>query len=609
MAFTSFLTAVRLHRNSSSVHIPRMSDTNSVDNTYVAGVSVVVACTLFNSTGMLLQRLAHSKINKDADDHAGNGHGDGSIEMANKKSPIMTRPLPLRSYGTGASASGNSVSGVPHLALDIARRASDGTSANGQTDLERATGLDSGSVTGSHDTPTSARSVDSIAGLLSSSRSMEDLTGLAGADSLREGGGSPSRGDSQAGALRVAKTRREELIARGWFCLSGWWLAGITCQVFGGLSAVAGITLIGQARCAVFAGLTLMWSQLFATLFLKERFTWVDGSATCLIAAGSTVAAVFGAEGAGNAASPTFESLLIAMRNNTARASGAVIGLVMGSLLATLFYRWRIAKITTKSNVECVLLAVTGGFFSCWASAGAKLVSSAFSTSLGNKGDVFNRPYAYFCLLGEVAALGCQIGFLNMALKRYDALSAIPPYECVLTLLGVAFGWLFLGEATGTSPETLSMFVLGSCLCAGGVVVLGFKSRLLRHRPELFPGGHSSATAVATDAVSDCMSAVASARGDDGSASSAVVATHGGGSGGAGGMGGSLLQPPVSSRGSHHDSEDHEHENVGLLGAVAGGGRVQAPTGGAGALPAHERPWHVGGGNALPDHQTRPQAR
>ena len=42
-----------------------------------------------------------------------------------------------------------------------------------------------------------------------------------------------------------------------------------------------------------------MWSQLFASVFLKERFTWADGAATVLVAGGATIAAVFGAGGAG----------------------------------------------------------------------------------------------------------------------------------------------------------------------------------------------------------------------------------------------------------------------------------------------------------------------
>ena len=541
-------------------------------STYATGVTVIVACTLFNSSGMLLQRLAHHR--NEAIEREATGLTDGDADAAT--SETVKGAAARGGYGSSATTTPKIIVAPELTAWHLeegGRRP--GTSRTDSDDD------DSGSA---GNTPLSARSTDSmLASSLYGSSNNDSSSGAAKgksgskgktgpvrsssyASSSKPGGGlamtslsslSIGKGGEGAGAMpsgsmavpvklansrsprstsgssakasrngsvlpgSVSSTvssssspskplsRREQLIARGYFCLSPWWLAGICSQVFGGLCAVAGITLLGQARCAVFAGLTLMWSQLFAALFLKERFTWVDALATSFIASGSTLAAVYGAENAGAAANPTFESLLEAMRGNTAKISGGIIGLFMAGLLGMLAYRWYVARTTEKSTGECILIAVTGGFFSRWASAGSKLVSAGISSALKSHGEEFRHAPLYLCLFGVTAALTLQIGFLNLALKRYDALTAVPPYECTLTLLGVAFGWLFLDEASGTSTQALSMFFLGSVLCTIGVFILGLKPWALRWKPDLLCGDAAAVVVEeAGERVADCCAAV-----------------------------------------------------------------------------------------------------
>ena len=73
-----------------------------------------------------------------------------------------------------------------------------------------------------------------------------------------DGGGIPSSsggtGSPTANGGNNNPTGKRSLTQRGWFCCSPWWIGGFTAQVIGGLCAVAGIALIGQARCAAFAG-------------------------------------------------------------------------------------------------------------------------------------------------------------------------------------------------------------------------------------------------------------------------------------------------------------------------------------------------------------------
>ena len=309
---------------------------------------------------------------------------------------------------------------------------------------------------------------------------------------------SPAPTSSGAAAAPSAPAASASLASRGWFCLSPLWVLGVACQVGGGACAVVALLSIGQARCAAFAGLTLVWSQLLAAAFLGEQATWVDAAGTALIVAGSTVAAVWGAEGAGDASHRTYSELLGSLRSEQARVGGAVIGLAAGAALGVLArLRWRWAAeaaagggsppgtlggrggarggAARRSAVECTLLSVTAGICSCAASASVKLLSAAVASAGGGGGALLASPEVRACALGLAAALALQLTFLNSALRRYDVLSAVPPYQCTLTLLGVASGWVFLGESAGASMTGLLYMSAGAALCAAGVLLLGCK--------------------------------------------------------------------------------------------------------------------------------------
>ena len=48
-----------------------------------------------------------------------------------------------------------------------------------------------------------------------------------------------------------------------------------------------------------------------------------------------------------------------------------------------------------------------------------------------------------------------------------------------MTLLGVASGWVFLGEAADSSTKSMAFVAGGASLCAAGVLLLGCKESLL----------------------------------------------------------------------------------------------------------------------------------
>lgn len=227
-----------------------------------------------------------------------------------------------------------------------------------------------------------------------------------------------------------------------------------------------------------------MWSQLFATLFLKEVFTWPDAAATVLIAAGATTAAVFGA--AGNVAATGDERFSddIARFHGPLELAGlsADLALISSGILF-LVYRWSKGLGSVRSYSECLGFSCVGGLFGCWSATTAKLVVAAVSNSFKGTEVVVTNYAFWLCLLGLAAALTCQIGFLNGSLKRYEALTAVPPYECAITLGGVASGWIFLGEADNVDRTALTAFFFGCAACCVGIIALSAKNSLLRRWP------------------------------------------------------------------------------------------------------------------------------
>ena len=221
-----------------------------------------------------------------------------------------------------------------------------------------------------------------------------------------------------------------------------------------------------------------MWSQLFASVFLKERFTWADGVATVCVATGATIAAG-GSEGA------TFAGETAEFRNIQTAPSLAIDGLLILAILAFLMRRYLSGAMDGGRSVyECLACSILGGLFGCWSSTVTKLtVTGLKNAAQGTESGIMDAAPIYFCLIGLFGALTLQLGFLNAALKRYDALTAVPPYECTITLGGVAYGWLFLGEAKGVDTSALVGFLAGCALCCIGVMILSSKPRLLAWAP------------------------------------------------------------------------------------------------------------------------------
>jgi len=83
----------------------------------------------------------------------------------------------------------------------------------------------------------------------------------------------------------------------------------------------------------------------------------------------------------------------------------------------------------------------------------------------------------YLLLLSLPVSLVLQLGYLNSALAQMDSLEIVPPYQASVIIIGLLWGWVFTGDATGASSDAMGMFALGCLISCAGVGLLAFKRR------------------------------------------------------------------------------------------------------------------------------------
>jgi hypothetical protein len=143
--------------------------------------------------------------------------------------------------------------------------------------------------------------------------------------------------------------------------------------------------------------------------------------------------------------------------------------------------------------VECACRALTAGLFSGTTGLLSKIVVVGLVTAVSRQdaAAVLGRWEWYISLIALVLSLVLQLRWLNSALSRFEALEAVPIYQSSISLIGMAFGWVFGSEASDATTVAMTMFAAGCSLSCVGVLLLMFKVRLLRAARSLHVGRHS----------------------------------------------------------------------------------------------------------------------
>lgn len=156
-----------------------------------------------------------------------------------------------------------------------------------------------------------------------------------------------------------------------------------------------------------------------------------------------------------------------------------IIAVIMGACLYYIYQR-RNVVVSALSPKEkwalCGAKAFTSGLFSGTTGFCVKSTIEVVTTAIGQERySEFARWQFWIIALCLPISLGCQIGFLNSALRQFDAMMVVPIYQSMIVLAGVGFGWLYFNEASGQPTISIVMFIVGCLITVVGILLLALK--------------------------------------------------------------------------------------------------------------------------------------
>ncbi|GBG32871.1 Magnesium transporter NIPA2 [Hondaea fermentalgiana] len=252
------------------------------------------------------------------------------------------------------------------------------------------------------------------------------------------------------------------------------WVMGFLCVLVGSIIDFVAFGLAPQSLLAPLAALSLIWNLGMANYMLDEQHTSTDIKAVCLIFVGTALTVVFANH---EEKEYPFETLL-ALYNEERMA---VYGVTVPILLAIHYGMIKIASspnvpFTSQQAKTCEMVGyagfagIVGGQSVLFAKSTMELIKDATHGD-----DVFLHIETYIVIVLMAVCLLTQITFLNGGLKRYDSLFVVPVYQSYWIISGVTGGLVYFGEWQDFSTGQMVMFILGTLITLGGMLVLTTK--------------------------------------------------------------------------------------------------------------------------------------
>lgn len=261
------------------------------------------------------------------------------------------------------------------------------------------------------------------------------------------------------------------------------WLLGILAMLAGALLSFAVFNFLGQSRASAMAAITIFWNGIMSAVFLGERFTAWDGIVSGIIIGGACVAVVFGSVGAGSQPTDSLATVVQMLSRQIVWIAAILVIALFASLYAAVRVIARKGKSRTPQQVrvECycriTLSALLTGVTGMLASAVVKSIGGAVKAE--DAVSVIGAWQFYLMLLSLPVSLVGQLGFLNSALCQLDALVIVPPYQSGVIIVGLIWGMVFTGDASGATDQSVALFVIGCAISCCGVLLLGLKRRMV----------------------------------------------------------------------------------------------------------------------------------
>lgn len=123
--------------------------------------------------------------------------------------------------------------------------------------------------------------------------------------------------------------------------------------------------------------------------------------------------------------------------------------------------------------------AALGGMMASYTVLFAKSLINLLVTSIFDGQNQFTSVLAWVILVVTVVTAVSQVYWINMGLKKYDALLQVPVFFTIWVLLDIVGGGIYYGEFNGFTPTKYVLFCLGVLIVFFGVALLAKRLALL----------------------------------------------------------------------------------------------------------------------------------
>lgn len=268
-----------------------------------------------------------------------------------------------------------------------------------------------------------------------------------------------------AGAFVVQKLTHNEKSESHYCCQWQWWV-GFSMLLSAGCLEGISLMFAPLSIVAPLSGLTVLLNTIFAVIFLKEPFRWLEGVIVALLAVGIGFTSTFGPHSElADSSSDNLKGLLFEDR----MTYYYVCVFVVVGLFATF--------VLSYTHCHHMKRLHAFGYAASAATFGGQqnmFLKCAF-LQLKNMFDgipEYKHYFFYLCLWFILIFGIAQIMSLNCGLKEHEAVGYIPIYQACLVVSGVVAGGWYFKEFSGLAGEQFVGFCAGNGLIVAGIVLL-----------------------------------------------------------------------------------------------------------------------------------------
>ncbi|KAI8866673.1 hypothetical protein GQ42DRAFT_107989, partial [Ramicandelaber brevisporus] len=234
------------------------------------------------------------------------------------------------------------------------------------------------------------------------------------------------------------------------------WLTGFVVFILGNVANFTALQFAPQSLVAPLGAISLVTNVIVAPWLNGERLSRWDIGGIVLIIGGCVIAVVFS-----GVVSIDYRLCVLI---NLLKATATVVYLcIIGSCVIAI---WLIRFALP------LAYASLGGLMATLTTLFAKSLINLLAVSITQGKNQFTSFLAWVILIVTVTTAVSQVFWINMGLRRYDALLQVPVFYVVWTVFDIIGGGIYYDEFAGFTATKAVVFSLGVLIIFAGVGIL-----------------------------------------------------------------------------------------------------------------------------------------